>query len=444
MSALAVRRPTTIQAACIPPMLRGDDVLGSSRTGSGKTIAFAIPILQMWAEDPSGIFALILTPTRELALQIHEQLAALGSAHSLKCLLVTGGADMLSQATGLSSRPHIVVATPGRLADHIRTSGVDTVAGLQRVRCVVLDEADRLLQPGHGSMLGDVGEVLNACPSKKKRQTAVFTATVTEEVRTLKDSSTEKSDGKKARELFVAEVDMPAIVEDEMSDTHDGEKNRTLRGRKLVRALPSTLLQTYLLTPVTHRESYLHILLSTPANVGKSVIIFVNRTSTAQLLEHTLRLLSHRVTALHSLLPQRERSNSLGKFRAKAVRVLVATDVASRGLDIPDVALVVNHDVPRDPDDYVHRVGRTARTGKKGTSVTLVGQRDVELIHGIEDRTGSQMIAYDEGPDVNIESRVVRDGLKIVGEKKREAMLQIEQGMNVKGKRKRERLRSVE
>lgn len=124
--------------------------------------------------------------------------------------------------------------------------------------------------------------------------------------------------------------------------------------------------------------------------------------------------------------------------------MLISYQVASRGLDIPDVALVINFDVPRDPDDYVHRVGRTARAGKKGTSVTLVGQRDVELVHGIEDRTGSKMVAYDEGPEVNIESRVVRDGLKAVGEKKREAMLQIEKGMNVKGKRKRGKLRPVD
>ena len=448
MSALAVRRPTAIQAACIPPLLRGDDVLGTSRTGSGKTIAFAAPILQLWAEDPTGIFALVLTPTRELALQIYEQFSALGASQSLKCLLVTGGADMLSQATGLSSRPHVVVATPGRLADHIRTSGAETIAGLNRVRLVILDEADRLLQPGKGSMLDDLEEVLAACPSKQKRQTAVFTATVTEQVRAIKDSS---SDGgsKNSRNLFVAEVDRPASIMATASGTITTDAQNTVDHveggeTSLVRTMPSTLLQTYLLTPVTHRESYLHVLLSTPANIARSTIIFVNRTTTAQLLEHTLRLLSHRVTSLHSLLPQRERSANLAKFRARAARILVATDVASRGLDIPDVALVVNFDVPRDPDDYVHRVGRTARAGKKGMSVTLVGQRDVELVHAIEGRVGSEMVAYDEGPEVSIEGRVVREGLKTVGEKKREAMVQIEKGLSVKGKRKHGKLRPAD
>jgi ATP-dependent RNA helicase DDX49/DBP8 len=148
-----------------------------------------------------------------------------------------------------------------------------------------------------------------------------------------------------------------------------------------------------------------------------------------------LRLLGHRVTALHSGLRQLERVANLARFRAQAARILVATDVAARGLDIPEVALVINYDVPRDPDDYIHRVGRTARAGRSGTSVTLVGQRDVDLIHAIEKRAGKQMEDYEE-EGVSIEGRVVRDALKPVTEKKREAMLQIEEGKDVLGKRK--------
>lgn len=148
-----------------------------------------------------------------------------------------------------------------------------------------------------------------------------------------------------------------------------------------------------------------------------------------------LRLLEHRVTALHSGLKQSERVNNLARFRAQAARILVATDVAARGLDIPEVALVVNFDVPRDPDDYIHRVGRTARAGRVGTSVTLIGQRDVDLVHAIEERVGSSMAEYAE-EGVSIEGRVVREALKPVTEKKREAMLQIEEGRDVTGKRK--------
>jgi ATP-dependent RNA helicase DDX49/DBP8 len=147
-----------------------------------------------------------------------------------------------------------------------------------------------------------------------------------------------------------------------------------------------------------------------------------------------LRLLAWRVTALHSGLKQSERINNLARFRAQAARILVATDVAARGLDIPEVALVINYDVPRDPDDYIHRVGRTARAGRVGHSVTLVGQRDVDLITAIEARVGSEMEEYEE-EGVSVETRVTRDALKPVTEKKREAMLQIDEGRDVTGKR---------
>ncbi|KAJ8064386.1 hypothetical protein OCU04_006728 [Sclerotinia nivalis] len=409
LGAMAIKRPTGIQKGCIPEILKGRDCIGGSRTGSGKTVAFAVPILQKWAEDPFGIFALVLTPTRELALQIYEQFKAISSPQSLKAVLITGGSDMRPQATALAQRPHVVIATPGRLADHIRTSGEDTVCALRRVRMVVLDEADRLLASGSvGSMLPDVEECLSILPPPSERQTLLFTATVTPEVRALKDMP--RTPGKPP--VFVCEVDTQAL------------------------AIPSSLNQMHLQVPVTHREHYLHMFLLTEKNLPKSVVIFCNRTATADYLTHLLRLLEHRVTALHSKLPQRQRIDNLGRFRASAARILVATDVAARGLDIPEVGLVVNYDVPRDPDDYIHRVGRTARAGRKGEAVTFVGQRDVQLILAIEKRVGRQMEAWAED-GVNLETRVIRESLKLVGEKKREAMLEIEEGREVGGKRKR-------
>jgi len=263
-------------------------------------------------------------------------------------------------------------------------------------------------------MLPDVETCLSILPPPTERQTLLFTATVTDEVRALKEMP--RAPGRPP--VYVCEVDTETL------------------------AIPQTLHQTYLQAPVTHRESYLHILLLTPANLDRSVIIFCNRTDTAQLLEHMLRLLEHRVTSLHSKLPQYQRTSNLGRFRARAARILVATDVAARGLDIPEVALVVNYDVPRDPDDYVHRVGRTARAGRKGESVTIMGQRDVELILAIETRVGRKMEEYAE-PDVSIEGRVIRDGLKVVGEKKREALLQIDEGREVTGKRKKSMVKKV-
>ncbi|KAL8872581.1 MAG: hypothetical protein Q9174_001816 [Haloplaca sp. 1 TL-2023] len=413
---MAITRPTGIQKGCIPKILDGRDVIGGSKTGSGKTIAFTVPILQKWAEDPVGIFAVVLTPTRELALQILEQVKAISAPQSLKASLVVGGTEMRSQAIALSQRPHIVIATPGRLADHIQTSGSDTTSGLRRTRIVVLDEADRLLAPGAGSMLPDVETCLSALPKSSERQTCLFTATVTPEVLALKNLPRPKD----RPPIFICEAGTSDL------------------------AVPSSLHQTYLQVPLTYREAYLHILLLTERNISKkAVMVFCNRTATANLLERLLRSLEHRVTSLHSLLPQFERTSNLARFRASAARILVATDVASRGLDIPEVDLVINYDVPRNPDDYIHRVGRTARAGKKGEAVTLVGQRDVQLFLAIEARVGTKMGGYEE-EGVNIETRVIRDGLKDVGVKKREAVLGIEEGRDIKGNRTRGKVRRLE
>ncbi|KAF2502880.1 DEAD-domain-containing protein [Lophium mytilinum] len=408
LAAMQITRPTGIQETCIPEIIKGRDCIGGSRTGSGKTVAFMTPILQKWAEDPVGIFAVILTPTRELALQIFEQVKAVSSPVSLKPCLITGGSDHRAQALALSQRPHVVIATPGRLADHIDTSGEDTIGGLRRVRFLVLDEADRLLATGNGSMVPDLETCLDILPPSTERQTLLFTATVTPEVRAIKENP--RPAGRPP--FFVCEVDTEVL------------------------AIPATLEQKYLQAPVTHRESFLHILLLTPSNLTKSIIIFCNRTSTATFLEHMLRLLEHRVTSLHSALPQADRVSNLARFRARAARILVATDVAARGLDIPEVAMVIHYDLPRDPDDYIHRSGRTARAGRSGESVSFIGQRDTGLILAIEERVGKKMVEYEE-EGVSIEGRVIRDALKIVGEKKREAMLQIEEGRNVVGKRKK-------
>lgn len=387
LSSLSITKPSAIQAACIPRILEGRDCIGGARTGSGKTAAFALPILQKWSQDPYGIYALILTPTRELAIQISDQFAALGSTMDLKFVTVIGGLDMLEQASALSRRPHVVIATPGRLADIVRSNGDETVGGLKKCRFLVLDEADRLLNPSFADELADCMSLL-----PKDRQTLLFTATVTDSIRQLS-----KQPGKHGKEPpFLHEV--------------DGEGSLT--------AVPSTLQQKYLFIPSHIRESYLHDILALPKNEGKSAIIFVNRTKTAELLRRMLRLLEYRVTALHSDLSQPERLDSLGRFRAEAAKILIATDVASRGLDIPVVEMVINFDLPRDADDYIHRVGRTARAGREGESISLVSEHDVELVHAIEERVKGKMEEY-EGCK---EARVL-ENLNVVGKAKREAAL---------------------
>lgn len=414
MSAMEIKRPTPIQRACIPEILRGRDCIGGSRTGTGKTIAFAVPILQKWAEDPFGIYAVVLTPTRELALQIYEQFQALGAPQSLKTILITGGTEMRPQAVALSQRPHIVVATPGRLADHIRTSGHDTIVGLSRARVVVLDEGDRLLASGPGSMLPDVDTCLSALPPASDRNTLLFTATVTAEVRALK--SLPRTKGRP--EVFFADIDA------------ENDSPRSL--------IPAKLKQTYIQVPMTHKDAFLHTLLSVDTiSALPSVIVFCNRTKTADLLHRILLSLDHSVTSLHSRMPQSQRNKNLSDFRSLKARMLIATDVAARGLDIPNVALVINYDVPRNPDDYIHRVGRTARAGRGGASITFVGQRDVELILAIEKHVGNQMVEWKQ-EGVNIETRVLKGRiLKDVGEARMEATRDVEANKDVYGRRKK-------
>ncbi|CDK27557.1 unnamed protein product [Kuraishia capsulata CBS 1993] len=392
LGSMRIQTPTNIQTACIPKILKGHDCIGGAKTGSGKTIAFGAPMLTKWSEDPSGIFGVILTPTRELALQIAEQFAALGATVNLKVAVIVGGEDIVAQALKLQSRPHFIVATPGRLAHHILSSGEDTIGGLRRVKYLVLDEADRLLTETFSS---DLQRCFSVLPSPAERQTLLFTATVTDAVRSLKDRTSSK--GKP--ELFIAELDKVDEV-----------------------AIPSTLAIWYIFIPSYVKEAYLHNVLTLEENKDSTAIVFVNRTHTAEVLRRTLRKLDIRVASLHSEMPQAERTNSLHRFRAGAARVLIATDVASRGLDIPTVELVINYDIPADADDYIHRVGRTARAGRKGESVSFVTEKDVHRILAIEERINKKMVEYEKVTD----NQIIKDSLQKTSNAKREALLDME------------------
>ncbi|RUS16767.1 P-loop containing nucleoside triphosphate hydrolase protein [Endogone sp. FLAS-F59071] len=350
---MSIRTPSEIQQACIPPILTGQDVIGGAKTGSGKTAAFALPILQKLSEDPYGVFALVLTPTRELAFQIAEQFRVLGKSINIKECVVVGGLDMMKQALELSRRPHVIIATPGRLRDHIQSS--PEAVHLSRLRFLVLDEADRLLSSTFAS---DLESIFAHVPSK--RQTLLFTATMTESILALRQGD---------RTPFVYQCDTRVST-------------------------VSTLTQSYVFVPSHVRETYLAYLLRCDDFAGKSTIVFCGRCATAELVTIMLKELGVRCTALHSEMTQQERLDSLGKFRAEVIKVLVATDVGSRGLDIPAVQLVLNYDVPRDPTDYIHRVGRTARAGRGGQAVTIVSERDVQLVQNIEQRTSKQMEEY--------------------------------------------------
>lgn len=392
LDAMRIRTPTAIQSGCIPEILKGRDCIGGAKTGSGKTIAFAGPMLTQWSEDPTGMFGIVLTPTRELAMQIAEQFTALGSYMNIRVALVVGGESIVDQALQLQRKPHFIIATPGRLAHHILNSGDDTVGGLKRVKYLVLDEADILLTE---TFSNDLKTCVGALPPKEKRQTLLFTATITDQVRALQDAPVQK--GKQP--LFCYEVENVDNV-----------------------AIPSTLNTEYVLVPEHVKEAYLYQLLTCESYANSTAIIFVNRTTAAEVLRRTLKALDVRVASLHSQMPQQERTNSMHRFRANAARVLIATDVASRGLDIPTVELVINYDIPSDPDTFIHRSGRTARAGRKGDAISFITQRDVSRIEAIEAKINMKMTECDKVHD----TAVIRKALTKVSKAKREALMAME------------------
>ena len=348
---VGLTRPTDVQWHCIPAVLQGRNVMASAETGSGKTAAFALPILQLLAKDPFGVFALVLTPTREMAFQIQEQFAVLGASIGLRQSVVVGGLDMMRQATELCKRPHVVVATPGRLADHIKSShGV--AAALKKTRFLVLDEEDRLFEE---TFAKELGAILSALPHG--RRTLLFSATMTQNIQELQA--------------------MGALSNCFQFEAHNPKT--TVR----------TIQELYCHVPVLVKDCYLARIVR--EHEGKSMIVFAGTKSNCMYVALLLEELGQLVTPLHSGLKQGRRLASLDKFKGGRCKILVATDVASRGLDIPAVELVINYDIPKDHKDYIHRVGRTARAGRAGKAISLVTQYDVALVHNIEASTGKQM-----------------------------------------------------
>lgn len=344
---LGYMKPTPIQVQSIPIALQGRDLIGLAETGSGKTAAFVLPILQSLLNQPQSLHSLILAPTRELAQQISKVIELLGSSVSVRCALLIGGLDMISQAIVLGKKPHIVVATPGRLLDHLEnTRGF----ALRRLKYLVMDEADRLLDLDFGPILDKILKVLPT------RTTYLFSATMSSKVESLQRAC----------------LSNPIRV----SATTD---HHTV----------STLIQSYVFLPLKHKDVYLIHILNERA--GQMAIIFTRTINESHRISIMLRHLGFPAIPLHGQLTQSARLAALNKFRAGSQSLLIATDVAARGLDIPSVDLVLNYDLPQDSKTYIHRVGRTARAGKSGVATSFVTQYDVELWLRIEMALGKKL-----------------------------------------------------
>ncbi|KAL8983851.1 MAG: hypothetical protein Q9205_002021 [Flavoplaca limonia] len=396
---LGYQTPTPIQRDSIPLALEGRDIIGLAETGSGKTAAYAIPILQALMEKPQSLFGLVMAPTRELADQISKAIEALGSLINVRSCVIVGGMDMVSQAIALGKKPHVVVATPGRLLDHLEnTKGFS----LRSLKYLVLDEADRLLDLDFGDILDRILKVL-----PRERRTYLFSATMTSKVESLQRAS----------------LSNPVRV------SISSNKYQTV----------ATLIQNYLLLPFKDKDLYLVYLLN--RFVGQSIIVFTRTVNDAQRLALMVRSLSFKAIPLHGQLSQTARLGALNKFRAgESVRILIATDVASRGLDIPSVDVIINFDLPQDSATYIHRVGRTARAGKSGHALSLVTQYDFEIYQRIEHALGKKLeefpVEKDElivfGETVNEAQRLAIRKMKDLHEERGKA------GAKLRGRRPRD------
>ena len=343
---LGYTQPTPVQAGSIPVVLSGSDLLARAQTGTGKTAAFGLPLIDrllIRARRPSpasGPRALVLVPTRELAAQVHASLTSYGAAVRLKSVVIVGGVSMRPQVQHLRYGCDVVVATPGRLLDHLQQRTVD----LSAVEVLVLDEADRMLDMG---FLPPLRRVVAAVP--RQRQTLLLSATFSKEVLSLSSEFTREP----VRIDVSDEQVVASTVTHHVHPVADGRKGELLRQ------------------------------LVTQAPLGQA-LVFCKTKRGANRVGETLGHTGVRSAVIHGNKSQNARTRALGDFKAGRVSVLVATDVAARGLDIAQLPLVVNYDLPLVPEDYVHRVGRTGRAGLAGRAVSLVSPADRELLVAIQ------------------------------------------------------------
>jgi len=340
VKAMGYVEPTPIQLRTIPLILQGRDVIGSAQTGTGKTAAFALPILSQLDQHESQTRVLVLEPTRELAAQVETAFRDFARFTPLRIVVVFGGVGYGNQREALRKGVDVIIATPGRLLDLMHQGAVK----LDRIEFLVLDEADRMLDMG---FLPDVKRILQKCP--RERHTSLFSATIPPEIETLIQWA----------------MKHPETIE-------IGARRTPAETVKHVIYPVSEMQKTDLLLELLKRVNY------------ESVIVFCRTKSGADRAAHLLKRNNHSVAVLHSNRTQREREQALRGFRDGRFEVLVATDIAARGLDIADVSHVINYDVPQHPEDYIHRIGRTGRMEAQGDAFTLMVAEDARHVRAIE------------------------------------------------------------
>jgi ATP-dependent RNA helicase DeaD len=358
--------PSPIQAATIPAMLAGRDVLGQAQTGTGKTAAFALPVLARLAPEKAYPQALVLAPTRELAIQVAEAFQKYAARlPGFRVLPVYGGADYRSQLKQLKRGAAVVVGTPGRVMDHMRRGTLD----ISRLQTLVLDEADEMLRMG---FIDDVEWILEQTPGE--RQIALFSATMPEAIRRVAR--------RHLRDPQEVSIAIKAV------------SHATIRQR------------VWIMSGVHKLDALTRMLEVEPIDAA---IVFVRtRLATTELAEK-LAARGHSAAALNGDIPQKQREATLDRLRSGAVDILVATDVAARGLDVERITHVINYDIPSDVEAYVHRIGRTGRAGRKGDAILFAAPRERRLLRALERATGGSIEAMDLPSAGDVANRRIAD-----------------------------------
>lgn len=338
---------TPIQAETIPLAMQGKDVIGQAQTGTGKTAAFGIPMIERFNRAEKGVKGLVIAPTRELAIQVAAEIDRLGRNKGIKTLAVYGGQQMSRQIRSLKDGPHIVVATPGRLLDHMRRRTIK----MSEIQVAVLDEADEMLNMG---FIDDIKDILKGIP--KERQTLLFSAT------------------------------MPRQIRDIATNMMNNPEEIKVKAKEMT---VENIKQSFIEVPERFKFDTLtnHFDINTPT----LAIVFTRTKKRVDEIADGLQVRGFRAEGIHGDLTQGKRENVLNQFKNGRIEVLVATDVAARGLDISGVTHVYNFDIPQDPESYVHRIGRTGRAGRTGEAISFVTPREMPHLRLIEKVTKSKM-----------------------------------------------------
>ncbi|MDF1497301.1 MAG: DEAD/DEAH box helicase [Patescibacteria group bacterium] len=341
---LKFKAPTPIQQKAIPIAVEGKDVIGIAQTGTGKTLAFCIPMIQRLSQTKGR--GLVVLPTRELAIQAEEVFKAVGKSIGLRTALLIGGASMNNQLKDLKKNPHVLIVTPGRLIDHLQQRKVD----LRDIKVLVLDEADRMLDMGFAPQ---INQILKTVPSD--RQTLLFSATMPPDIMKIASKY----------------MELPISIEIAPSGTTAERVSQELF--------------------VVNREDKLKLLQRILEDFRGSVLVFSRTKHGASKITRTLKKIGHTAAEIHSDRSLSQRREALDGFKSGKYRVLVATDIAARGLDVKGIELVVNYDLPEHAEDYVHRIGRTGRAGEEGRAISIASPDQKKEVDAIERFTRSYL-----------------------------------------------------